>query len=187
MDFPRYSLPPPPILLPDSLESDWFGTQASAATNQTNSSNSSFAWPVNNKAYFYPFRLLTFATVYQLLFFVGATSAGNIDVGIYDSQKRRIVSAGTTAMSATVNTVQELNVTDTVLPPGDYLLAAACSTTGGFVFGRSALNDELTLGAVPVYEQTSALPLPDPCVPVLCTDASVPMSMSIGIQLVPTF
>jgi hypothetical protein len=148
-------------------------------------SAASGSWSVNNKAYFYPFRLQSHAVAYQLLFWVGATSSGNIDVGIYDSQKNLVVSSGSTAMSATVNTVQELNITDTALPPGDYLLAGACSTTGGTCF-RVASNDELALASYPVYEQTLALALPNPCTPVACTDTA-PMRWVIGIQFVPTF
>jgi hypothetical protein len=142
---------------------------------------------VNNKAYYYPFRLSDWGLARQLLFWVGATSSGNIDVGVYDSQKNLIVSAGSTAMSATVNTVQELNITDTLLPPGDYLLGVACSTTGGTCFQTgSASSDEAMLSMVPIYEQTSALALPDPCVPVLCTDAA-PFIWVAGIQFAANF
>jgi hypothetical protein len=184
MDWPSTQYVTTPILTP-------FHVYGYAIKGQGTSSlglASSGTWPVNNKAFFYPFRLHTFETAYQLLFWVGATSSGNIDVGIYDSQKNRIVSSGSTAMSATVNAWQELNITDTPLPPGDYLLAGACSTTVGTVFrvAISSTADELSMPAIPVYEQTSALALPDPCTPVVCTETTIPY-MAIGIQFVPTF
>lgn len=175
---------PPPVLTPWSKECLGEG----AAFNfQAFSSASSATWLVNNKAYYYPFRMYWWGTARQLLFFVGGTSSGNIDVGIYDAQKKKVVSAGTTAMSATINTVQELNITDTVLPPGDYLLGVACSTTAGTCFrDNGAPADEFSLPLVPIYEQTTALPLPDPCVPVLCTDTTPPIWL-VGIQFSPTF
>ncbi len=148
-------------------------------------SATSGAWPSNNLAFYYPFRLYTRETAYQLLFWVGATQGGNIDVGIYDSQNNKIVSSGTTAMSATVNTVQELNITDTVLPPGDYMLGVSCSSTSGTYFG-SVNADELGLSSALIFEQATALPLPDPCVPVLSTQSTPPL-VAAGIQLRSVF
>jgi hypothetical protein len=154
--------------------------------NQTFSTGAiSGTWPANDLALFYPFTLYDWATAYQLLFWVGATSSGNIDVGIYDSQGHRIVSSGSTAMSATVNTVQELNIADTVLPPGDYFIGVVCSTTAGTVF-RALSTDEVALPNYPVYEQASALPLPSTATPVLSTQAS-PIVAVCGIQFRPTF
>lgn len=178
MDFPIYKLPPPPVLTPFCIES--LGLFTPVATLSPLGSIASTAWPTNNLAFFYPFRLYDWATAYQLLFWVGATSSGNIDVGIYDSQLNLIVGAGSTAMSATVNTVQELNIADTILPPGDYLLGVVCSTTAGTVFG-SITADENILSSVPVYEQASALPLPNPCVPVMATGVN-PFRAACGIQ-----
>lgn len=183
-DMGNYVMPAPTVMTPFHADACGRSIRIAAATSL--GSAASAAWTANNKAYYYPFSLTDWAIAYQLLFWVGATSSGNIDVAIYDSQKNRIVSAGSTAMSATVNTVQELNITDTTLEPGDYLLAGACSTTGGTCFQGVPATDEITLASIPVYEQTTALALPDPGVPVLCTDASPPF-WCIGIQLFPTF
>lgn len=183
MDFPNQVMPPPPILTTFSLDVNGFPLAGQA---QSLGAAVSAVWPVANKAYFYPFRLSDWATAYQLLFWVGATSNGNIDVGIYDSQKNLIVSSGSTAMSATIDTVQELNIADTVLPPGDYLLAASCSSGTGTCFRGGANADELFMTTSPVYEQTTAIPLPNPCVPVVCTDVT-PQVQVIGIQLRSVF
>lgn len=180
-EWPEYQLPAPPVLTPFSLES--LGACIAGPILQ---GWGSFSSTQNaNEAIFFPFRLTTWETAYQLLYLVGATSSGNIDVGIYDSQKNRIVSSGSTAMSATVNTVQELNITDTVLPPGDYLLAVATDNTTGTLFG-SGLADERSLSSIPIYEQASAFPLPDPCVPVIAT-GTVPSIRVVGIQFRSTF
>ncbi len=181
-DWPVYSLPPPPVLTPWSpdslgLHSTQSNLQMWTATNNT--------YPAANLALFYPFRLYTWALARQLLFFVGSVGAGNLDVGIYDSQKNLVVSSGSTAMSATVNTVQELNIADTVLRPGSYLLAVVCSSTSAQVI-QSAQNDENLLSVAPVYEQASALPLPATCTPVPCTLATVPI-IGCGIQFAPVF
>ena len=184
-DWPTRSLPPRPIITPGMPESMGTGITVGAAALAFGGWSSG-VWLTANTALYYPFRLNTHETAYQLLFWVGATSSGNIDVGIYDSEKNLIVSAGSTAMSATVNTWQELNITDTALPPGDYLLGGNCSSGTGTVF-RVNTNDEITLGQYPVYEQAvGATALPDPCVPVLATSSTISL-VGIGIQFVPTF
>lgn len=185
-DFPDYRMPPPPILTPWHAESMGVVIRGMINISTLNGATSA-TWPVANKAYFFPFRLTDWATAYQLLFWVGATSSGNIDVAIYDSEKNRIVSAGSTAMSATVNTVQELNITDTVLPPGEYLLGVACDNTTGTVFQNSAA-DEFVFAHLPIYEQAglTAAALTDPAVPVVCTDAS-PSVIACGIQFRSVF
>lgn len=184
-DFPGYEMPVSPILTPFSPASLGLPLIDLVMTLGTVVST---AWPSANLALFYPFRLTSWATAYQLLFFVGATSSGNIDVGIYDSQLHKVVSAGSTAMSATVNTVQELNIADTVLPPGDYLLAGACDNTTGTVFLVASLADELVLSSLPVYQQAglTAAALTDPAVPVLAT-ASNPPIVAVGIQFRSVF
>ena len=110
MDFPNHALPAGPILTPYSRE---FGLQI----NNTSSANAlhaaaSRAWAITNKAYYYHFRLSTFEMVHQLLWFVGTTSNGNIDVGIYTAEGKLKISAGTTAMSVTTSTIQEINFAD---------------------------------------------------------------------------
>jgi len=180
-DFPSYMMPPPPILLTTCIDASV--SQQGATPLLSASSNT---WPTNNIATYVPFRLTSWATVYQLLFWVGATSAGNIDVGIYDAQKNKIVSSGSTAMSATVNTVQELNVTDTVLSPGNYLLAASCSTTSGTCFAQSAVSDEFGLSSFSLFQEASALPLPATATPVLTTATDTRL-FCFGAQLRSVF
>lgn len=183
-DWPFESTPVSPILTPWSVEAAGAGLAGLGVPLWTLVSGTS---DTANKAYFYPFRITSWVTVYQVLFWVGATSSGNIDVGVYDAQANRIVSAGSTAMSATVNTVQEINVTDTVLSPGKYFLAWAVDNTTGTVF-RTALADELSLPSYAVYEQTglTAAALPATATPVISTSTG-PRIAAVGLQLVSVF
>ena len=186
MDFPSPSLPAPPVLTP--FHPDSIGLVAvSALANAVIGQTASAAWLAANKAFFYPFTLTSPAVAYQLLFWVGATSSGNIDVGIYDVQGNRIVSAGSTAMSATVNTVQELNITDTQLMPGSYLLAVACDNTTGTCY-RVNGADEFGLPSYPVYEEAglTAAALPNPATPVISTEANASIYVC-GIQFRSVF
>src|SRR5688572_19474834 len=129
MDFPNYPKPASPILTPWSAE---FGIHMAAGANLLTTAASG-VWQTANKAMIYPFKLITHETAYQLLWYVGAASSGNIDIGIYTKDCKRIISTTPTAMSATTNTVQGINIADTELPPGDYFLAGVNSDTTGTV------------------------------------------------------
>ena len=183
-DWPRLFAPVSPILNPWSPEA--YGAALNGSTHTMLGNAASTAWPANNQAMYIPFRITAPALVRQLLFMVGGTSSGNIDVGIYDSQKHLIVSSGSTAMSASTNTVQELNVTDKWLNPGEYLLGASCSTTAGTVFGLGSIADELMLPVITLYQEASALPLPATATPVVSTDGTPKLPL-IGIQFAATF
>lgn len=178
-DFPVPLLPTPAAITP-------FHAEAQGSPASVLGTAGSIAWPANNQAQYYPFTIYEHSLARQLFFWVGATSSGNIDVAIYDSALKRIVSMGTTAMSATVNTIQLVDITDTWLPPGRYLLGVACSTTGGTCFGTTANADEVALPGIAVYEQASAMPLPDPAVPVISTAAS-PFVAVAGIVFAAAF
>lgn len=182
-DFPGYRMAVWPVLTPAHLAS--YGFALSGNGTQILGAASSGTWTVANQAYYYPFSLYDWATAYQLLFWVGATSSGNIDVGIYDSQGNKIISAGSTAMSATVNTVQEINITDTLLAPGHYMLAGAVDNTTGTVF-RLAQTDELAHGSYPIYTEATAFALPATATPIQGTDASSFIAM-VGIQFRSVF
>jgi len=181
MDFPFARLAPPPILTTYSREACGAALRIGGGNGNGLNGAATGSWPTANKALFFPFILTDWAVVYQLLFYVGATSAGNVDMGIYTPEGTRVVSAGSTAMSASVNTIQELNVTDTTLAPGRYLLAAACSSTSGTCF-RLSPADETILCSYPTYEQASAFALPATATPVLSTDTT-PRLVVWGAQL----
>lgn len=181
-DFPDLRFVHDSILTPYSPE---FGYVLNAAGATSMNAATSGAWLAANLALYYPFRLDDFVTVYQFLWYVGTTNTGNVDVGIYDSQLNLIVSAGSTAIG-TASVVQELNITDTVLPPGGYLLGAAASATTCNVF-RVAAADELLFPTMPVYEQASAFALPNPAAPALLSSNTQPPRILVGMQCSPTF
>lgn len=180
-DFPAPSLPAPPILTP--FHPDSIGSANQILNNSSAAAAASATWAAANTGFFYPFTLTQFATAYKLLFYVGATSSGNIDMGIYDSQFNRIVSMGSTAMSASTNAVQALDITDTLLSPGDYFLAVACDNTTGTCFRIAVSADEVALSSFPIYQKGSLTgpTLPNP-VTVVTTTQGTPPIYFVGIQ-----
>lgn len=187
MDFPQPRLPNPPIIHTWSRAAIGFMDAPSASgSGGTLGSAASAAWQTANSAIYIPFTLTDFAIVYQLLYWVGATSSGNIDVGIYSDGGVRLVAAGSTAMSGTVNTIQEVNITDTALGPGTYILAAAVDNTTGTMFCTPSNNDELVHGTMPIWFEASAFPLPATATPVLHT-SNTPRRPFVGAQLRSVF
>ena len=118
----------------------------------------SSTFPSANAAYFFPFRIWTPITVRKLFAHNGATASGNIDVGIYDAQGRKLVSAGSTAQAGT-NALQEFDVTDTVIGPGLFYLAVAMDNTTGTLF-RSTFGGSVNSKVMGEAQQASAFPLP---------------------------
>lgn len=168
MDWTTDELPPPPVLTPFHMDSVGPAMLMTAGTNIA--STASITWPSANKAYFYPFRLTAPATVKQFLVSVGTASFGNLDVGIYDAGLRLVVSSGGVAVGS-ANAIQQINIADTDLLPGDYYLAMVVDNTTAAIL-RSAIASRLNaLTAFSVYEQASAYPLPQTATPVLTTDS----------------
>lgn len=127
-----------------------------------------------NNAYYYPFQLDREETAVKMFFMVGATQNGNIDLGIYDHQFNALVTLGATAMGV-ANTLQEGDITNTVLPPGRYWMACSISSATGTAF-RYNPADELALPNWPALEQASAHPLPTgSATPVRSTNTAPPL------------
>lgn len=82
------------------------------------------AWTTANQAVYQAIIVQSTVTVTHLGVIVGATSSGNIDVGIYTEGGVKLVSSGSTAVG-TISTLQSFDVTDTTLEPGLYWLACA--------------------------------------------------------------
>lgn len=120
----------------------------------------SAAWPTASMAIYIPFSTGRTMTVYQLGWVNGATSvAGNADAGIYRADGTRVISAGATARTGAVSTLQLANVTDTILYPGQYYLALVHDGTGNMF----RWTDLAPLPAMKgVLTQASAYPLPTP-------------------------
>ena len=98
--------------------------------------------------------------IVKLFILNGATvnAANNIDLGIYSEDGTRLVSSGSTAQGS-ANTLQEFDITDTLIGPGKFYLAQACDTTAA-TFWQFPLNAVWHAKAVGIKEQATAFALP---------------------------
>lgn len=104
-----------------------------------------------------PFQLGVALTAYQMALTV-AVQSGNLDVGIYDANANRLVSAGSTAVGAAG--MQIVDITDTLLVPGTYF-AAMCVDNTTASFTRSTNPDVQTMRVCGLQQQAvGAVTLP---------------------------
>lgn len=134
-------------------------------------SAASGAWPSANRAVLVPFSVNTTITVKKLFLLMGTAVSGNVDVGIYDSTGRKIVSSGSTVQTG-ANTQQEFDITDTVLPPGDYYLACVLDNTTGTTWRVAPNTGQCRLAGV--LNANTAFPLPDTVTFVQAASGYVP-------------
>lgn len=116
------------------------------------------------------------ATIYSLSI-AGGNATGNFDLGLYKADFSKIKSLGSTALSAAVKTLT-LDA-DYRVHAGDLLYAAfvASSTSSNIVqFIGPGTGTQI------LAEQSSALPLPDPIVPVALTNSRRFPLFSFGIR-----
>ena len=124
-------------------------------TGVVTTNTNAIVWPTANKAFYIPFSINSEQTVKRIITFIGDTSSGNIDVGIYSTNGTKEVSAGSTAMG-TNNQVQIFDIADTTLPAGKYYMAMAVdNVTAKIRISAGAIN---TLFGI--KEEASAFPLP---------------------------
>ena len=166
-DWPSTLLPPLSIISPLSEEA------LGSLTSTTNTPSSQTV--VQNQAHYFPFRLDVEATAVKMCATNGATSNGNVDVGIYDDQFNYLISSGATAQG-TVSILQEYDITDTVLPPGVYWMAISSSSATA-TFHTVPMTDEISLSRMPVYVQASAHPLPTTVAAPIKSTATSPVTV----------
>lgn len=121
-------------------------------------SSGSSAWAAANRAYYVPVLVRRRMVVTGIALVIGTTNTGNIDVGIYDEDGRRIVSSGSTPAGA-VSTPQIIDIADTVLPPGTYYVAVAADATTLAINRLSVGNPLLRVNGVK-FQSTTGFPLP---------------------------
>lgn len=130
-------------------------------------------WPTANKAIYVPVIFPYPAQIYSLAF-VAANGTGNYDLGFYDGySKSKIQSTGSTAMTAAG--AKKMTFTqDYRVDPGKvyYAALALSSASGSIERNNSILAALIALGC---GEQLTALPLPDPMVPVTSSSAYLPL------------
>lgn len=143
-------------ITPWSVES--VRSKLSFATNVSVSSLVSAVYPSANLAIYVPFSVMTPVLARQLFWYNGATASGNVDVGIYDAKKRKIVSSGSTAQAG-VNAMQVVDITDTWIGAGLFFIAIAMDNVTGTLFAAASGN-VLWQNVFGNYQQASAFALP---------------------------
>ena len=148
----------------------------------TQSGGGAVAWPSGSLAIYCP--IVIPAPIIAVMLAVGNGAVGNnIDVGIYDQAGTLIVSSGSTAMSGTSAT-QTFDISDTVIGPGLFYLAAAIDgTTGGILRANPGAAGAALLQAAGVAQQASAFPLPANAVFASMAQAYLPIIL-LSIQTV---
>jgi len=114
-------------------------------------------WPTANWGCLIPFTLSR-RTRFQRIFSLNATASGNIDLGIYDFNRNKLVSTGSTAMSGN-STIQAIAI-DITLGPGRYYMAVAIDNTTGGVMRWSPSGDDFGFIASETLWGSSSFPLP---------------------------
>ena len=111
-----------------------------------------------NLAYYYPFILYEYETVYKVWWENAGAISGNVDAGVYNERGERLVSTGGVAQSG-ASSIQISNVTDTPLAPGCYYFAFVIDNTTARIRMTDAPSPRV-LRAAGVRSQASAYPLP---------------------------
>lgn len=155
--WPTPSILPMVTITPFSLES-CLGSSSFNGGNIGMDGYSSTVWPAANNAYFYPFlvsKQFTFATMFWMN---AVTVAGNVDIGVYNSDGVRLVSKGSTAMSG-ASGIQVVTVTSTTLPVGRYYMAMA-SDSATATFATYVIGQVLKTKFTGMAQQATAFALP---------------------------
>lgn len=97
---------------------------------------SSVAHPANARAYYMPFRVPSVGTVNEIGILIGTGVVGNVDVGIYTQDGKRLVSAGITAVGGASN-LQKFTISQKV-DTGLYYLGVWASLTTVSLFAAAA-------------------------------------------------
>jgi hypothetical protein len=134
-------------------------------------------WGTANLACYIPFVLSAPFLAQLMLYYVGATNTGNIDAGIYDEEGNKVVTKGSTAVG-TAGTLQSLDITDTLLNPGRYYMAANCDTATSTVFAYTCTAQQAQIMGM-LNEAVGAVTLPSPATFAAATATRVPL---IGVS-----
>lgn len=121
------------------------------------SSSSNASFPAANDAIFLPFKLERPALIKRMFSVNGNVVSGNIDLGIYTRDGRRIVATGSTAQTK-LTSMQFISITTTFINPGLYYLAIAMDNNTGVIrrFNISIIRQQ----HFGVLRAASAFPLP---------------------------
>lgn len=153
----------PAGIRPVSLVINPFSFEGSSREPFSGAGPASQAWGTANLALYFPVTIQAPVVFTHACVANGATASGNVDIGLYDDAWNRLTSTGSTAQSGT-GTVQVIDITDILVPPGRYYIALALSSATGTVQANASGN--AMLGASMGWAQeASALPLPSTATP----------------------
>lgn len=117
------------------------------------------SWNIGaNLGVFVPILVRSQTTVYKMVWQNGTVVSGNLDVGIYDSERNRLVSLGSTAQSG-VSSVQVGDIADTTLAPGLYYFAMTVDNQATATYQRSSVSNSVLITSG-MAQMASAFPLP---------------------------
>lgn len=137
--------------------------------------------PSANRAIYVPFHLTESMTVYKMAIGNGATVSGNLDLGVYSEAGIKLVSSGSTPQAGT-GTLQEVDITDTLLVPGRYYMAIALDNATGtyLAFTDGTLSPYKLFG---MAQQATAFPLPATATFASLTSINAPIISIFGRTL----
>jgi hypothetical protein len=144
------------------------------------------AWPSGGLVIFVPFWVPESMTVTQMFWSKGAI-AGNGDMGIYNESQVLLVSAGTTAVAASANISQVINITDTTLARGRYYMAICMDTVTTLTMLRAAPEVGICQGLGLLQQAGVTLPLSTGASPATFAKAANAYIPHFGLQGYRTF
>ena len=173
-DWPVNVMPPLPQISPfceDSLGNVIGALSGAAAPLATGAIGTA------NRAWYFPFLVEVPCLAKKMFLINGTTAAGNVSIGIYDSEFNRI--AELTAAQTGTSVIQEFDIVDTILLPGRYWMAVSFSNATATYF-RAQPADEVMAGAG-AFAQATAHPLPQTAAPSRTVSTSIDV-IAMGVS-----
>lgn len=119
-----------------------------------------FNWPATDRALYLPLTIPWAYPVARVFWANGSTPTGNMDFGLYTVDGGKIITTGKVAQSG-ASALQYVDVTDFVLPAGQYYMAlandSATTTSRGWGINNVATEHGRIAGCL---QQATASPLP---------------------------
>jgi len=144
----------------------------------TTGAPTSGAWESADRAVYIPIQVPVLCVVRRVWWANGATVSGGatIEVGVYSqgptgAPKTKLVSGSAVQGSATQ--VQFVDVTDTVLPPGQYWLAIMASSVTNTTLFTVSIGSGGVADIAGRFVQASANPLPSSATPAETANANI--------------
>lgn len=168
---------PNPMVLPDPWIPSREAIENKSVAGATTIANGTIIG-TNNDAFYCPVTFPCDATIYAIRF-AGGNTSGNYDIALYDAALNRLVSKGSTALTAAI---QELTIADMHVRGGELYWV-------GFSFSNNVAQCLRISWSAGAYHralqyglQASAHPLPDPGVPGSVGTGQVAPLFAFGVR-----